>query len=118
MYAPQEYAKKHGIAVLLKNAVSVLSNGERICVNITGNSGQAKAGSGDVLTGLIAGLCAQGLSVYNAGKVGAYLCGRSAEIAVQSFGEHSLLPSDCIDALPKAFLDTIAENTHENSDNR
>ena len=111
--APQDYAKKHGVAVLLKNAVSILSDGERTCVNITGNSGQAKGGSGDILTGLIAGLCAQGLSVFSAGKIGAYLCGLSAEIAVKEKGEYSLLPTDCIEVLPKAFLSAIAENSDE-----
>ncbi len=116
VYAPQDYAKKHGVAVLLKNAVSLLADGSRISVNIRGTSGQAKAGSGDILTGLITGLCAQGLSVYNAGKAGAYLCGRSAEIAVKDTGEYSLLPSDCINALPKAFLDTIAEDTDKDGD--
>ena len=115
LHAPCEYAKKHGVAVLLKSAVSLLTDGTRVCVNITGNSGQAKAGSGDVLTGLITGLCAQGLGVYNAGRVGAYLCGRSAELAVKDKGEYSLLPTDCINALPSAFLDAIAEDTDEDS---
>lgn len=118
LYATKDYAKKHGIAVLLKNAVSVLCDGERTCVNIHGSSGQAKAGSGDVLTGLIAGLCAQGLSVFNAGKVGAYLFGRSAEIAVKDTGEYSLLPTDCINALPKAFLSAVSEDTDEDGNCR
>ena len=64
-------------------------------------------GMGDVLTGICAGLIRQGLSLYDAARVGAWLCGRSAEIAIFqcSASEQSLLPSDVLDNLGRAFLD-------------
>jgi len=64
-------------------------------------------GMGDVLTGICAGLIRQGLSLYDAARVGAWLCGRSAEIAIfqGSASEQSLLPSDVLDNLGRAFLD-------------
>lgn len=106
--APMESAlalsKKYGVCVLLKNAVSVLTDGERVVLNTTGNSGQAKGGSGDVLSGLIAGLCGEGLSTYRAAVVGAYLAGRAAELATAKLSEYATLPSDIIAHLGEAFL--------------
>jgi NAD(P)H-hydrate epimerase len=99
------FAEKYQITVLLKNATSVITDGRRTAYNVTGNSGQAKAGSGDVLSGLIASLCAEGLSSFEAGAVGAYLCGKSAEIAAKKTGEYSLLASDVVAKLGEAFLE-------------
>ena len=90
--------------ILLKNAVSILSNGERTAINVAGCSGQAKAGSGDVLSGLIAGLCAMGISTYEGGLLGGYLTGKAAECAVEKIGEYSLTASDVISYLGGAFL--------------
>lgn len=98
------FAKAHSVTILLKNAASIITDGEKIAVNTTGNSGQAKAGSGDVLSGVIAGLCAQGANAFDGGCAAAFLCGRAAEIAVRSLGEYSLTASDCIDRLGEAFL--------------
>lgn len=102
--APKHFAKKHGVSVLLKNAVSILSDGERVAVNATGTAGQAKGGSGDVLAGVIAGLCAQGLSAFDGARAGAYLTGKAAELATKERGEYSLLATDTIEYLGKAFL--------------
>jgi NAD(P)H-hydrate epimerase len=112
--APQSFAEQMGVSVLLKNAVSVLSDGTRTWVNTAGTVGQAKGGSGDVLSGVIAGLCACGLSAFDGAAAGAWLCGRAAEIAVQETGEYSLLPTDVIDKLGKAFL-YATENTDSQS---
>lgn len=112
LYAPVAFAKEYGVCVLLKNAVSILSDGERTRVNITGNSGQAKGGSGDVLAGLIAGLCASGLSLFDGALVGAYLCGKSAEIAGRTIGEFALTATDVAEHLGGAFCSlTEPENT-------
>ena len=101
---PKAFASVLGVNVLLKNAVSVLSDGENIAVNVSGCSGQAKAGSGDVLSGLIAGLCATGLSTYEGGMVGSYLAGKAAELAAEEIGEYALTASDVIAYLGRAFL--------------
>ena len=106
---PKEFASFLGASVLLKNAVSVLSDEERICVNVSGCSGQAKAGCGDVLSGLIAGLCAMGLSAYEGGAVGGYLAGKAAEFAAADIGEYALTASDVIAYLGKAFLHLLTE---------
>ena len=101
------FAKENSVTVLLKNAASVIANGEEVAVSLTGNSGQAKAGSGDVLSGVLAGLCAQGANVFEGGCAAAYLCGRAAEIAGKSVGEYSLTASDCIQNLGAAFLSVL-----------
>ena len=100
----KEMGATFGVNILLKNAASILSDGERVVVNVTGCSGQAKAGSGDVLSGLIAGLCAMGISTYKGGLIGAYLAGKAAEFAAQKVGEYSLTATDVIAHLGEAFL--------------
>ncbi len=107
LQAPVAFAKEYKVSVLLKNAVSVLTDGERIVINPVGTAGQAKGGSGDVLSGVIAGLCASGLSAFDGGKAGAYLTGRAAQIAAEETGEYSLLATDVIGALGKAFLSVL-----------
>ncbi len=101
---PKEFSRALDASILLKSAVSVLSNGERSAVNVAGCSGQAKAGSGDVLSGVIASLCAMGLSVYEAGALGGYLVGKAAEFAAETIGVYSLTASDVILYLGRAFL--------------
>jgi NAD(P)H-hydrate epimerase len=64
----------------------------------------ATGGSGDVLTGLIAALIAQGLDPYVAARVGVFLHGEAGDIAVRNVGEISLIASDIIAALPDAFM--------------
>ena len=103
LFAPKAFAKAHNLTVILKNAATIITNGERTFVNVRGTSGQAKAGSGDVLAGVVTGLCASGLSVFDAGCVGAYLTGKAAELAVEKIGEYSLLASDVIAYLGGAF---------------
>ena len=82
------FARAHSVTLLLKGHYSVITDGTRCEMNTAGNSGQAKAGSGDVLSGVIVGLCAQGASVFDGGRAGAYLCGKAAEIAALEQGEY------------------------------
>lgn len=110
--APVAFAKTHGVGVLLKSAVSVLSDGERTVLNASGNSGQAKGGSGDVLAGVLVGLCAAGASAFDGARCAAYLVGLSAELAARDLGEYSLTATDLISYLPRAFL-RITKNTNE-----
>ena len=98
LFAPVAFAKEHDVCVLLKNAVSIVTDGKHVALNAAGNVGQARGGSGDVLAGVIAGLCAGGLSAFDGGKAGAYLVGKAAEIAAKKTGEYSLLVSDVISA--------------------
>jgi ADP-dependent NAD(P)H-hydrate dehydratase / NAD(P)H-hydrate epimerase len=92
-------------AVVLKGANSAIASPEgKVCFNSTGNPGMAKGGSGDVLTGILTGLMAQGYDCFQAAQLGVYLHGLAADLAVPEFGIHSLIASDLIDFLPSAFL--------------
>ena len=94
----------HGY-VLLKGHYSALCTPEgKVFFNPTGNAGMATAGSGDVLLGIITGLLAQGYNPKDACLVGMYLHGLAGDLAVRDLGEESLLASDIITYLPKAFL--------------
>ena len=103
LHAPVETAKQAanswGCTILLKGATTTISDGIRICLNTTGNSGLAKGGSGDVLTGITLALLAQGLCAYDAACVGAYLLGSTAEKAFALLRARMLLATDVIDAL-------------------
>ena len=107
------FARAHSVTLLLKGHYSVITDGTRCAMNTAGNSGQAKAGSGDVLSGVIVGLCAQGASAFDGGRAGAYLCGKAAEIAALEQGEYSLTATDCIEKLGQAFL-FVTKNADEN----
>lgn len=90
-----EYTETYGVTCVLKDAVTVVSgkNGG-VYVNTSGGSGMAKAGSGDVLTGIIAGLIALGLTEDEAAPMGVYLHGLAGETAADRHGEHSLLAGE------------------------
>lgn len=103
LYAATGFAKKHGVSVLLKNAVTTITDGEKIFLNTAGGAGQAKGGSGDVLSGVIASLCACGFSGLDAACAGAYLTGKAAELAMEKYGEYSLTARDTIEYLGEAF---------------
>ena len=72
--------------------------------NSTGNAGMATAGSGDVLTGIITGLLAQGYSPKNACLLGVYLHGLAGDIAAKKISQESLIASDIIDSIGEAFI--------------
>ena len=107
LFAPLSFAKMYKLTVILKNATSIITDGKRVCLNTRGTAGQAKAGSGDVLAGVVTGLCASGLSVFDAACAGAYLTGKAAELATEKVGEYSLLASDVIAYLGGAFCSIL-----------
>ncbi|MGH2270301.1 NAD(P)H-hydrate dehydratase [Anaerohalosphaeraceae bacterium U12dextr] len=92
--------------VVLKGAGTVVTDGKQVYINTTGNPGMATAGAGDVLTGVIAALAGQGLNDFDAAVLGVYLHGLAGDIAVQDIGQVSLIATDLIEGLPKAFLKT------------
>jgi NAD(P)H-hydrate epimerase len=101
-----------GATVLLKGKPSMVFNPDGECCLIpTGNSGLATGGSGDVLTGITSSLMAQGLKPFEAAMLGAYVHGLSADIAVENFSERSLIPSDVISYMGRAFR-TIENGCH------
>ena len=95
-------AKAFGCIVLLKGAVSVAAHPDgRLRYNASGNPGLAKGGSGDVLTGIITALLAQGLEPFDAASAGAYILGSSAESALELLHERALTAGDVLDAIEK-----------------
>ena len=99
-----DYAKHKRVVLLLKNAVSVITDGERTFINTTGCVGMAKAGSGDVLSGLITGMVARCeddlLEIVSAS---AFIFGIAGEIAQKNLNEFSMTASDIVKSLPKAI---------------
>ena len=99
-----EMARSMHIYIIVKDHYSMLCmpNG-KVVFNSTGNSGMATAGSGDVLTGIITALLARGYSQKEACIIGMFLHGLAGDIAAEELGKESLMASDIINCLPKAF---------------
>ena len=101
-----KFCDRFPITLLLKGSRTIVAqHGRPLSYNTTGNPGMATGGMGDVLTGVCAALLGQGLSPYDAARVGAWLCGRAAEIAIfnDNESEQSLLPRDVLGHLGDAF---------------
>jgi NAD(P)H-hydrate epimerase len=92
-----------GVVVLLKGHRTLVTDGRRSAHNQTGNPGMASGGCGDVLTGLAAALLAQGLSVWDAARLGAHVHGLAGDLAAQQLGEVSLTAADLVDYVPAAW---------------
>ncbi len=99
--AARSAARDWGCTVLLKGATSVIAQGEKICLNTAGNTGLAKGGSGDVLTGILLALLAQRIPPFEAACAGAYLLGTTADQAYALLGTRMLTPSDVIEAFDR-----------------
>jgi ADP-dependent NAD(P)H-hydrate dehydratase / NAD(P)H-hydrate epimerase len=103
--------REWGAVVVLKGASSLTADpAGRVLVNPTGNSGMATAGSGDVLTGVIAGLIGQGAEIPAAAWCGVFLHGLAGDIASRATGERALIAGDLLASLGKAFLRLEAED--------
>jgi ADP-dependent NAD(P)H-hydrate dehydratase / NAD(P)H-hydrate epimerase len=95
-------AKYQGVAIL-KGTGTLIASKERIAVSTTGNAGMASGGMGDVLTGVLAGLVAQGLNLAQAAQQGVYSHGYAADVAAQADGERGLLASDLMPYLRRGI---------------
>ncbi|MEP6822108.1 MAG: NAD(P)H-hydrate dehydratase [Chthoniobacterales bacterium] len=101
-----EFTAKYPVTLLLKGSRTIVAERDHpLSYNTTGTPGMATGGMGDVLTGVCAALIAQKLSLFDAARLGAWLCGRAAEIAIFNgdSSEESLLPSDLLNHLGRAF---------------
>ncbi len=101
----KKFAKKYDCVVVIKGANSIVVYNNKGYVNTTGNPGMATAGSGDVLTGIITCLMAQGYPAISATVFGVYLHGRAADIAVEDTGYQALTASHIAATIGKAFID-------------
>ena len=102
------FARARRVFVVLKGARTVIANPDgqgAICP--TGNPGMATAGTGDVLTGMIMGLLAQGLSPWDAARCGTYLHGLAGDLAATRLGTTGMIAGDLIDQIPHAITQTI-----------
>ena len=89
--------------LVLKGDRTVVTDGERVFINDTGNSALSKAGAGDVLTGMIASLMGQGMDRFDASVAGVRLHGLAGEVAGERYGLRSPLAREIIDAIPEAI---------------
>lgn len=104
----RSFCEHFPVTLLLKGSRTIVAQRDQpLSFNTTGNPGMATGGMGDVLTGICAGLIGQGMSLYDAARVGAWLCGRSAELAIfhGDSTEQTLLPSDVLNNVSRAFAD-------------
>ncbi|MFI5252477.1 MAG: NAD(P)H-hydrate dehydratase [Bacteroidota bacterium] len=100
----RETAKKLKVTLILKGAPTVTaSNDGKVYINSTGNPGMATAGSGDVLSGIIGGLLSQGLDEPEGAYAGVYLHGLAGDLAIDHYGEKSLMATDIYEYLPSAI---------------
>lgn len=102
--ALKKFVEKYEVTCILKDSRSmILSPGERACVNLSGCAAMAKAGAGDVLAGITAGLAGQGLGMYEAALLGVYLHGCAGEYAAKEQGSYSVLAGEIADAAGKVI---------------
>jgi len=99
----KEFALRYNLTLVLKGCNTLISDGEKIFENKSGNPGMATAGMGDVLSGIIAGLMAQGITPCKAARFGVYIHGLAGDLAVKDKTQNCLIASDIIDYLPKAI---------------
>ncbi len=101
-----KFCRRFPVTLLLKGSRTIVAERDHpLSYNTTGNPGMATGGMGDILTGVCAGLVGQGLSLYDAARLGAWTCGRAAEMSIFNghASEESLLPRDVLDHLGEAF---------------
>lgn len=101
----RDFSKKYGVYVILKGAHSAITSPDGQCYfNSTGNPGMATGGSGDVLTGILAGLKAQGYSSLETCLIGTYIHGLAGNFAALECGYEALIAGDIVENMGKAFL--------------
>ncbi len=99
----QHLALENDVTIVLKGHKTMVTNGDAVWHNRTGNPGMATGGSGDVLTGIIASLVGQGMPLFEASQLGVEKHGMAGDLAAAEFGQISLISSDLIKFLPQAF---------------
>ncbi|MGD0689607.1 MAG: NAD(P)H-hydrate dehydratase [Candidatus Bathyarchaeia archaeon] len=100
------FATRSGAVVLLKGHTDVISDGVSVKLNDTGNPGMTVGGTGDVLSGIVAGLMAQGVGGFRAAVAGAFVNGAAGDLAEEEYGYH-LTPTDLLDHIPKVLDDPM-----------
>ena len=99
------FAEKYGVILVLKGPATIVTDGKTSYINSTGNAGLAKAGSGDVLAGMIGSFAAQKLSGLDAARCGVYLHGMAADRCAKRLSQYGMLPSDLMTDLCQIFVE-------------
>lgn len=96
-----KFAREYGCILLLKGHDTVITDGDAVYINPTGNPGMAVGGSGDVLAGMITALLGQGMAPLEAAACGAWLHGAAGDRCADKMGQYGMLPSDMVEELPR-----------------
>lgn len=99
----ENLAKQYKLTIVLKGPCTLIANEKEICFSASGNPGLATAGSGDVLSGIIASLIGQGFDLMDAAKLGVYLHSQAGNLAALKYGQDSLIATDISNYLPEAL---------------
>lgn len=100
-----EFAKKYNVIVVLKGSNTVTTDGTRVAINTTGNCGMATGGTGDVLTGVITALLAQGMPAFEAAQLGVHLHGLAGDLVAAELSKRGLIASDLLRFLGRAWCE-------------
>ena len=102
-----EFSQKYGVITLLKDHNSIITDGNAVYVNNSGNAGMATAGSGDVLAGILVSMLGNGTlgaeSILDKTAIGAYLHGLAGDFAAERYGEHCMIAGDIVDCICDAL---------------
>lgn len=102
------FAKENNVIVVLKGARTIIAEpGGKVFINLTGNPGMASAGTGDVLTGMIGGLMAQGYGPLDAARIGVYIHGRAGDEVANIKGVVGMMAGDLLDRIPMTIRGII-----------
>lgn len=100
MQVAQEFAREYNVICILKDARTITAWPDgRVCINTSGNHGMATAGSGDILTGILAGLIAQGMEPAQAAAAGVYLHGAAGDLQAEHTGTYGMMARDILDGI-------------------
>lgn len=100
-----KFAAQNNVVLLLKGRGTIITDGRRLAVNSTGNSGMATGGTGDVLTGIIAALLGQGLDPFEAARLGAYVHGTAGDLAAEELSKPGMIASDLLTQIGRAWCE-------------
>ncbi len=110
-YNNETCCKEKDTILVLKGNKTVVINHSNIYINNTGNPGMASGGSGDVLSGIIGALIAQGFTPFSAAQLAVYIHGRAGDLAAKQKGEVSMIATDIIDYLSNVFIELTTAET-------
>lgn len=103
----KDFAEEHNVILVLKGANTIIASPKEVYVNITGNTGLAKGGSGDVLSGIIGAFLSMGTDPYKAALAGVYCHGLAGDRCREVLGQLSMQPTDVINYLPQVYKETF-----------